>query len=118
MAPQKSDTCANPVQKTWPAALVLELDNMDEEALIELQIAWNNPEQKDGCIVRLDDLERDYSIHTDIRLAGRIWIPRSDIGCGRVVQRREDGVRVLQIQGGRSTQMCTNWKKGGDRGRH
>jgi hypothetical protein len=76
-----------------------ECDIMDEEALVKLQEAWNNPEQKDECIVRLDDLERDYWMDTEVgQLEG---YGRSDIGCGWVVQRWEDGVRVLQIQGRR-----------------
>ena len=33
---------------------------MDEDALLRLQGAWENPEQKDECTVRMDDLERDY----------------------------------------------------------
>ena len=44
---------------------------------------------------------------------GRIWIPGIDIGCGWVVQRWADGVRVRQIQGGRGRQMCTSWQRGG-----
>jgi hypothetical protein len=37
----------------------------------------------------------------------------SDIRCGWVVQKWEDGVRVRQIQGGRGRQMCTSWQRGG-----
>ena len=37
-----------------------EFDIMDEDALLRLQGAWENPEQKDECTVRMDDLERDY----------------------------------------------------------
>ena len=33
---------------------------MEEEALTTLQEAWDSSEQKDECIVRLDDLERAW----------------------------------------------------------
>jgi hypothetical protein len=45
--------------------------------------------------------------------AGGIRILRSDIRCGWVVQRWKDGVRVLQIQGRRSGQMCASGQRGG-----
>ena len=32
-----------------------ECDIMDEDALIRLQGAWENPEQKDECMVRMND---------------------------------------------------------------
>ena len=35
-----------------------ECDIMEEEALTKLQEAWDSSEQKDECVVRLDDLER------------------------------------------------------------
>ena len=33
-----------------------ECDIMDEDALLRLQGAWENPQQKDECSVRMDDL--------------------------------------------------------------
>ena len=33
------------------------------------------------------------------------------------MQRWKDGVRVLQIQGGRCGQMCASWQRGGGGGR-
>ena len=47
-----------------------ECDIMDEEALIKLQGAWNNPERKDECTVRLHDLERAYWMGTKVGQLG------------------------------------------------
>ena len=48
-----------------------ECDTIEEETLDKLQAAWNSSEQKDECIVCLNDLERAYdetkpepSLHT------------------------------------------------------
>jgi hypothetical protein len=35
-----------------------ECDIMDKDTLLRLQGAWENPEQKDECIVRMNDFER------------------------------------------------------------
>ena len=35
-----------------------ECDIIEEEALLKLQEAWDSSEQKDECVVRLDNLER------------------------------------------------------------
>ena len=43
---------------------------MDEDALISLQGAWETPEQKDECIVRMNDLERDYWMGTEVGQLG------------------------------------------------
>jgi hypothetical protein len=43
-----------------------ECNIMDEEALIKLQEAWNNSEQKDECIVRSDDLELAFWMGTEV----------------------------------------------------
>jgi hypothetical protein len=37
---------------------------MDENALLRLQGAWENPEQKDECLVRMNDFQQDYWIGT------------------------------------------------------
>jgi hypothetical protein len=37
-----------------------ECDIMDQDALCGLQEAWESPEQKDECVVRMNDFERDY----------------------------------------------------------
>jgi hypothetical protein len=37
-----------------------ECDIMGEDALLRLQGAWENPQQKDECSVHMDDLEWDY----------------------------------------------------------
>jgi hypothetical protein len=71
---------------------------IEEEAHAKLQAAWNSSEQKDECIVCLNDLERAYWTGTEICQFGGYG---SDTGCGWVVQRWENGVWVPQIQGGR-----------------
>jgi len=43
---------------------------MEEEALTTLQEAWDSSEQKDECIVRLDDLERAYWMGTEVGQLG------------------------------------------------
>ncbi len=59
-----------------------ECDMMDEEALIpaliKLQEAWNNQEQKDECRVRLDELERAVSGPTAWALRSACW---EDMDC-------------------------------------
>ena len=45
-------------------------DIMDEDALLRLQGAWENPEQQDECSVRMDDLEWGYSMGTDVGQLG------------------------------------------------
>jgi len=48
-----------------------ECDIMEEEALTKLQEAWDSSEQKDECVVRLDDLERAYWMGTEVCLAAK-----------------------------------------------
>jgi hypothetical protein len=47
-----------------------ECDIIEEEALTKLQEAWDSSEQKDECIVCLDDLERAYWTGTEIGQLG------------------------------------------------
>ena len=47
-----------------------ECDIIEEEALAKLQAAWNSSEQKDECIVCLNDLERAYWMGTEIGQLG------------------------------------------------
>jgi hypothetical protein len=47
-----------------------ECDIMDEDALLRLQGAWGNPQQKDECSVRMDDLEWDYWMGTEVGQLG------------------------------------------------
>jgi hypothetical protein len=41
-----------------------ECDIMDQDALRRLQGAWESPEQKDQCVVCMNDFERDYLMGT------------------------------------------------------
>ena len=43
-----------------------ECDIMDKDALLRLQGAWENWEQKDECIVNMNELERDYWMGTEV----------------------------------------------------
>ena len=47
-----------------------ECDVIEEEAITKLQEAWDSSEQKDECVVRLDDLERAYWMGTEVGLLG------------------------------------------------
>jgi len=47
-----------------------ECDIMEKEALTKLQEAWDSSEQKDECVVRLDDLERAYWMGTEVGQLG------------------------------------------------
>jgi hypothetical protein len=47
-----------------------ECDIMDEDALLRLQGAWENPQQKHKCSVRMDDLEWDYWMGTEVGQLG------------------------------------------------
>ena len=42
-----------------------ECDIMDEDDLLRLQGAWDNPQQKDERSVRMDDLEWDHWMGTE-----------------------------------------------------
>jgi hypothetical protein len=43
-----------------------ECDIMDQDALCGLQGAWESPEQKNECVARMNDFERDYWMGTEI----------------------------------------------------
>jgi hypothetical protein len=43
---------------------------IDEDALLRLQGALETPERKDECVVRMNDLERDYWMGTEIGQLG------------------------------------------------
>jgi hypothetical protein len=43
---------------------------MDEDALFRLQGAWETLQQKDECSVRMDDLEWDYWMGTEVGQLG------------------------------------------------
>ena len=47
-----------------------ECDVIEEDALTKLQEAWDSSEQKDECIVRLNDLEGAYWMGTEIGQLG------------------------------------------------
>ena len=47
-----------------------ECDIMDEDALLRLQGAWETPQQKDECSVRMDDLDWDYWMGTEVGQLG------------------------------------------------
>ena len=62
------ETKLNTVNMT--ARVHKECDIIEEEALTKLQGAWNSSEQKDECIVCLDDVERAYWMGTEVGLLG------------------------------------------------
>jgi hypothetical protein len=45
---------------------------MDEDALLRIQGAWENPQQKDECSVRMDDYDLgwDYWMGTEVGQVG------------------------------------------------
>ena len=88
-----------------------ECDIMEEEALTKLREAWDSSEQKDECVVRLDDLERAYWMGTEVGLLGGYGFQGVTLGVDGSCWK--DGVRVLQIQGGRRGQMCASRQRGG-----
>ena len=47
-----------------------ECDIMDQGALLRLQGAWENPEQKDECVACMNEFERDYWIGTEVGQLG------------------------------------------------
>ena len=53
---------------------------MNMDVLIRLQGAWENPEQKDECIVRMNDLERDYWMGTEVGQLGGLWFQGATFG--------------------------------------
>ena len=42
-----------------------ECDIMDQDALCGLQGAWESPEQKNECVARMNDFERDSWLGTE-----------------------------------------------------
>ena len=72
-----------------------ECDIMDEETLLRLQGAWENPEQEDECIVRMNDFERDYWMGTEVGQQVGLWVSRSNTWRRWVVQSWEDWLRLL-----------------------
>ena len=62
------DTQLNTVNMT--AWVHKECDIMEEDALLRLQGAWDNPQQKDECSVRMDDMEWDYWKRTEVGQLG------------------------------------------------
>ena len=72
-----------------------ECDIMDEDTLLRLQGAWENPEQGDECIVRMNDFERDYWMGTEVGQQVGLWVSRSNTWRRWVMQRWKDVVRVL-----------------------
>jgi hypothetical protein len=62
------DTQLNTVNMT--AWVHKECDIMEEDALLRLQGAWDNPQQKDECSVRMDDMEWNYWKRTEVGQLG------------------------------------------------
>ncbi len=57
-----------------------ECDIIEEEALTKLQGAWDSLDQKDECIVCLDDLERGYWMGNEVGLVGGYAFQRVTLG--------------------------------------
>ncbi len=53
---------------------------MEKEALTKFQEAWDSSEQKDECVVSLDDLERAYWIGTEVGQLGGYGFQGSTLG--------------------------------------
>ena len=68
---------------------------MDQDALCKLQGAWESSEQKDECVVCMNDFERDYWMGTEVGQQVGLWVSRSNTWRRWVVQRWKDVVRVL-----------------------
>ena len=47
-----------------------ECDIMDQDALLRLQGAWESSEQKDECVVCMNDVEWDYWMGTEVGQLG------------------------------------------------
>ena len=100
------ETKSNTVDMT--AWVHKECDIMDEDALLRFQGAWENPERKDECVVRMNDFERDYWMGTEVGQLGGYGFQGAffdvDGPC-------KDGKMVsgcCKFQGGRGRQMCTS----------
>ena len=81
-----------------------ECDIIEGEALTKLQGAWDSSEQKDECIVCLDDLERAYWMGTEVGLLGGYGFQGVTLGV--------DGSCKDGKMGGRCGQMCASWQRG------
>jgi ribonuclease HI len=57
-----------------------ECDAMEEEALTKLQEAWDSSEQKDECVVSLDDLERACWMGTEVGQLGGYGFQGATLG--------------------------------------
>ena len=67
---KRGDVEANLNTVNMTAWVHQECDTIVADALAKLQAAWNSSEQKDECIVCLNDLERAYWMGTEIGQLG------------------------------------------------
>jgi hypothetical protein len=86
---------------------------MDDNALLRLQGAWDNPEQKNECTVRMDDLERGYWMGTEVGQLGGYGFQEQHLAWTGRVKMRRWGQGAVNSRGQR--QMCTSRQR---RGRH
>jgi ribonuclease HI len=99
-----------------------ECNIMDEEALIKFQEAWNNSERKDGCLVRLDDLERAFWMGTEVGQLGGYGFQGATLGvdgtckngkmgsgCGKFREEGQTNVHELAERRKARAQTGRNW---------
>ncbi len=87
------------------ACLHKECDIMDEDALIRLQGAWESLEQKDECIVRMNDFERDYWMGTEVGQLGGYWFQGAIFGVDGSCKDGKMGSGCCKFQG-EETDKC------------
>jgi len=61
-----------------------ECNGIEEEAITKLQETWDSSEQKDECTVRLNDLEGDYWMGTEIGQLGGYGFQGVTLGVDRL----------------------------------
>ena len=79
---------------------------MDEDALLRLQGAWDNPQQKDECSVRMDDLEWDYWMGTEVGQLGGYGFQGAIFGLDGSCKDGKWGQGAVNSRGKRQTNKC------------
>ena len=92
-----------------------ECDIMDEDSLLRLQEAWENPQQKDECSVRMDDLQWDYWMGTEVGQLGGYVFQGAIFGVDGSCKNGTMGSGCCKFQGEEADKMCTSRQR---RGRH
>jgi hypothetical protein len=84
---------------------------MDDNAFLRLQGAWDNPEQKNECTVRMDDLQRGYWMGTEVGQLGGYGFQEQHLAWTGRVKMRRWGQGAVNSRGQRLTNVHESAEK-------